>query len=258
VPQIHPTAIIDPGAELAPDVAVGPYSVIGAGVRLGAGTTVASHVVIRGSTVIGRNNRIFQFASVGEDPQDKKYRGEPTRLEIGDDNTIREFVTINRGTAQDGGLTRIGNDNWIMAYVHVAHDCHVGNHTIFSNNATLAGHVRVDDHVICSGYAAVHQFCHLGAHSFLGGFAAITRDVPPYIMVAGSPPARHGINSEGLKRRGFTTDQLRNLKDAYRILYRDGLPLAEARERLTALLPTQPELRLLVEFLDSSERSIIR
>jgi UDP-N-acetylglucosamine acyltransferase len=258
VPQIHPTAIIDPGAELAPDVAVGPYSVIGAGVRLGAGTTVASHVVIRGSTVIGRNNRIFQFASVGEDPQDKKYRGEPTRLEIGDDNTIREFVTINRGTAQDGGLTRIGNDNWIMAYVHVAHDCHVGNHTIFSNNATLAGHVRVDDHVICSGYAAVHQFCHLGAHSFLGGFAAITRDVPPYIMVAGSPPAPHGINSEGLKRRGFTTHQLRNLKDAYRILYRDGLPLAEARERLTALLPTQPELRLLVEFLDSSERSIIR
>ena len=177
---------------------------IGAGVRIGAGTTVGAHAVVKGPATIGRDNRIFQFASIGEDPQDKKYRGEPTQLVIGDRNTFREFCTINRGTAQDQGVTRIGDDNWIMAYVHVAHDCVVGNDVIFSNNTTLAGHVHVGDHVICSGFSAVHQFCRLGAHSFLGGFAAVTRDVPPYVMVAGQPTAPHGINSEGLKRRGFT------------------------------------------------------
>lgn len=256
--DIHPTAIVDPGAELATGVSVGPYAVIGKGVKIGAGTTVGAHTVIKGLATIGRDNRIFQFASIGEDPQDKKYGGEPTKLEIGDRNTFREFCTINRGTAQGGGVTRIGNGNWIMAYVHIAHDCTVGNDIIFSNNATLAGHVSVDDHVICSGFSAIHQFCRLGAHSFLGGFAAVTRDVPPYIMVAGQPTAPHGINSEGLKRRGFSADQLRNLKDAYRILYREQLQLTEARTRLATLAQTQMELRILVDFIDGSERSLIR
>jgi UDP-N-acetylglucosamine acyltransferase len=237
---------------------IGPYAVVGDGVVIGAGTTIGAHAVLKGPTTIGRDNRIFQFASVGEDPQDKKYQGEPTGLEIGDRNTIREFTTINRGTAQDQGTTRIGNDNWIMSYVHIAHDCVVGNDIIFSNNATLAGHVRVEDHVICSGFSAVHQFCRLGAHSFLGGFAAVTRDVPPYVMVGGQPTAPHGINSEGLKRRGFSAEQLRNIKEAYRLLYREGLQLADARERLAALAASQPELRILVEFIDKSERSLIR
>ncbi len=256
--DIHPTAIVAPGAELDVGVSVGPYAVIGAGVRIGAGSTVGAHAVLKGPATIGRENRIFQFASIGEDPQDKKYRGEPTQLAIGDRNTFREFCTINRGTAQDEGVTRIGNDNWIMSYVHVAHDCVVGNEVIFSNNATLAGHVQVGDHVICSGFSAVHQFCRLGAHSFLGGFAAVTRDVPPYVIVGGQPTAPHGINSEGLKRRGFTADQLRNLKEAYRILYREQLQLSEARERLAVLAETQPELRILVDFIDKSERSLIR
>jgi UDP-N-acetylglucosamine acyltransferase len=258
VTDIHPTAIVDSGAELDAGVSVGPYAVIGAGVRMGAGTRVGAHAVVKGDATIGRDNRIFQFSSIGEDPQDKKYGGEPTRLEIGDRNTFREFCTINRGTAQDGGVTRIGNDNWIMAYVHVAHDCQVGNNIIFSNNTTLAGHVQVGDYVICSGFSAIHQFCRLGAHCFLGGFAAVTRDVPPYVMVAGQPTAPHGINSEGLKRRGFTADQLRNLKDAYRILYREQLPLNEAQVRLAALAETQVELRILVDFIDKSERSLIR
>lgn len=256
--DIHATAIVAPGAQLDPGVQVGPYAVIGAGVVIGAGTTVGAHAVLKGPATIGRDNRIFQFTSIGEDPQDKKYRGEPTQLVIGDRNTFREFCTINRGTAQDRGVTRIGNDNWIMAYVHVAHDCAVGNDVIFSNNSTLAGHVQVGDHVICSGFSAVHQFCRLGAHSFLGGFAAVTRDVPPYVMVAGQPTAPHGINSEGLKRRGFTPEQLRNLKEAYRILYREQLQLAEARDKLAVLAETQPELRILVDFIDKSERSLIR
>ena len=256
--DIHATAIVAPGAQLDPGVQVGPYAVIGAGVVIGAGTTVGAHAVLKGPATIGRDNRIFQFTSIGEDPQDKKYRGEPTQVVIGDRNTFREFCTINRGTAQDQGVTRIGNDNWIMAYVHVAHDCAVGNDVIFSNNSTLAGHVQVGDHVICSGFSAVHQFCRLGAHSFLGGFAAVTRDVPPYVMVAGQPTAPHGINSEGLKRRGFTPEQLRNLKEAYRILYREQLQLAEARDKLAVLAETQPELRILVDFIDKSERSLIR
>lgn len=256
--QVHPTAIVSPRAELDAGVVVGPYAVVGDDVVIGAGTTIGAHAVLKGPTKIGRDNRIFQFASVGEDPQDKKYQGEATRLEIGDRNTIREFTTINRGTAQDQGTTCIGNDNWIMSYVHIAHDCVVGNDIIFSNNATLAGHVCVEDHVICSGFSAVHQFCRLGAHSFLGGFAAVTRDVPPYVMVGGQPTAPHGINSEGLKRRGFSADQLRNIKEAYRLLYREGLQLADARERLAALAASQPELRILVEFIDQSERSLIR
>lgn len=256
--DIHPTAIVSGEAKLAADVVVGPYSVIGPGVEVGEGTRIAAHVVISGPTRIGRGNRVYQFACLGEDPQDKKYAGEPTRLEIGDGNLIREFVTINRGTAQDAGTTRIGHRNWIMAYVHVAHDCQVGDDNIFSNNATLAGHVHVGSHVIMSGFAAVHQFCRVGSHSFLGGFAAVTRDVPPYLMVGGQPTAPHGINSEGLRRRGFSAEQIRRLKDAYRILYREGLPLAEARERLEEAAAEQPEIRPLVEFIANSERSLIR
>lgn len=256
--DIHPTAIIDPGAVLGAGVQVGAYAIVGDGVTIGDGTTVGPHAVVRGPTTIGRDNRIFGFAVLGEDPQDKKYAGEPTRLQIGDGNTFREFCTVHRGTIQDEGLTRIGDNNWVMAYVHIAHDCRVGNEVIFSNNATLAGHVQVADYVVCSGFSAVHQFCRLGAHSFLGGFAAVTRDVPPYVMVAGQPLAPHGINGEGLKRRGFTAEQLRNLKEAYRILYREGLQLADARTRLAALADTQPELRILVEFLAQSERSIVR
>lgn len=256
--MIHPTAIVSPAARLAPDVEVGPYSVIGPDVEVGAATRIGSHVVIKGPTRIGERNRIFQFAAIGEDAQDKKYAGEPTRLEIGNDNTIREFCTINRGTVQDAGLTSIGDHNWLLAYVHVAHDCRLGSHIIMSNNATLAGHVHVEDHVILSGFVAVHQFCRIGAHSFIGGQAGLTRDVLPYMMIAGQPPEPHGINSEGLKRRGFTAEQVRNLKEAYRILYRSNLRLAEARERLQELVPEQPELRRLVEFIDRSERSILR
>ncbi|MCC7258058.1 MAG: acyl-ACP--UDP-N-acetylglucosamine O-acyltransferase [Gammaproteobacteria bacterium] len=256
--MIHPTAIVSPDAEIASDVEIGPYSVIGPGVRIGAGTRIAAHVVVRGPTTLGAGNRIFQFASIGEDPQDKKYGGEPTRLEIGDGNTIREYCTINRGTVQDGGVTRVGNGNWLMSYTHIAHDCHVGNDVIMSNNATLAGHVHVEDHAILSGFCAVHQFCRIGAHSFVGGLCGITRDVLPYMMVAGIPPEPRGINQEGLKRRGFTPEQLRNLKEAYRILYRSNLRLVEAREQLAALGTTQPEVAAIVEFLDRSERSIVR
>lgn len=255
---IHSTAIVSAEAELDGSVSVGPYAVIGPGVRIGAGTTIGSHALLKGPATIGCDNRIFGFAVIGEDPQDKKYGGEATRLEIGDRNTFREFCTVHRGTAQDKGVTRIGNDNWIMAYVHIAHDCIVANDVICSNNTTLAGHVEVGDYVICSGFSAIHQFCRLGAHSFLGGFAAITRDVPPYVMVGGQPTGPHGINTEGLKRRGFDAAQLRNLKDAYRILYREGLQLAEARDRIAALAESQPELRVLVAFIDSSERSLIR
>jgi UDP-N-acetylglucosamine acyltransferase len=255
---IHPTAIVDPSAELAAGVSVGPYSVIGPRVRIGAGTVVGPHVVIKGPTTIGEGNRILQFASVGEDPQDKKYAGEDTRLEIGHRNLIREYCTINRGTAQDAGVTRIGDDNWLMSYTHIAHDCQVGNNVIMSNNATLAGHVHVEDHAILSGFTAVHQFCRIGVHSFVGGLAGVTRDVLPYMLVAGQPPEPHGINQEGLKRRGFTPEQIRNLKDAYRILYRSGLKLAEARAELAARAAEQPEVGVIVAFMDRSERSILR
>ncbi|GIK33840.1 MAG: acyl-[acyl-carrier-protein]--UDP-N-acetylglucosamine O-acyltransferase [Gammaproteobacteria bacterium] len=256
--MIHATAIVSPDAELAPDVSVGPYSIIGPQVRIGAGTVIGPHVVIRGPTTLGAGNRIFQFASIGDDPQDKKFGGEATRLEIGDRNTIREYCSINRGTAQDAGVTRVGNDNWLMAYTHIAHDCQVGNGVIMSNNATLAGHVHVEDQVILSGFCAVHQFCRIGAHAFVGGLSGVTRDVLPFMMVAGHPPEPRGINQEGLKRRGFGPEQLRNLKEAYRILYRSGLRLVEAREQLAALAVNQPEVRAIVEFLDRSERSIVR
>ncbi len=256
--SIHPTAIIDQSATIADDVMIGPYSVIGAGVEIGAGSKVDSHVVINGPTRIGTNNHLYQFTSVGDDPQDKKYNGEPTRLEIGDDNTIREFCTISRGTVQDGGVTSIGNDNWIMAYVHIAHDCNIGDHCIFANNATLAGHVHVGDWAIFAGFTGAHQFCRIGAHAFLGMYAGTSRDVPAYTMVGGQPPAPKGINSEGLKRRGFSADQIRNIRNAYRVVFRKGIKLADAITELEATADGKPELDIFIESLKRSERGILR
>jgi UDP-N-acetylglucosamine acyltransferase len=256
--SIHPTAIISESAILADDIQVGPYSVIGDGVEIDTGCRIDSHVVINGPTKIGKNNHIYQFTSVGDDPQDKKYRDEPTRLEIGDDNTIREFCTISRGTVQDESLTSIGNDNWIMAYVHVAHDCRIGDHCIFANNATLAGHVTVGDWVIFAGFTGAHQFCNIGSHAFLGMYAGTSRDVPAYTMIGGQPPSPKGINSEGLKRRGFSTEQVRNIRNAYRVVYRSGLKLAEALTELEELVPEQPELEIFVASLKAAERGIIR
>lgn len=256
--SIHPTAIVSESAVIADDVEIGPYTVIGDSVEIGSGSRVDSHVVINGPTRIGKNNHIYQFSSVGDDPQDKKYRDEPTRLEIGDGNTIREYCTISRGTIQDQSVTTIGDDNWIMAYVHIAHDCQVGDHCIFANNATLAGHVHVGDYAIFAGFTGAHQFCHIGAHAFLGMYAGTSRDVPAYTMVAGQPPAPKGINSEGLKRRGFSSDQIRNIKNAYRIVYRSGLKLAEAIDELEGVATDQPELGIFIESLKKSERGILR
>ena len=255
---IDPRAVIDPKAKLATGVSVGPYSVIGADVEIGAGSVIGPHVVIQGPTRMGRENRIHPFASLGGAPQDKKYAGEPTLLEIGDRNSIFEFVTLNRGTAQDKGTTRIGNDNWLMAYVHIAHDCTLGDNIIMANNATLAGHVDIEDWAILGGFTKIHQFVRIGAHSFTGMNVDITRDVPPYVMVSGTPVQPHGINSEGLKRREFTAEQIRNIKNAYRVLYRSELRLEEALEQLRALGASQPEVALMVRFLEQSERSITR
>jgi UDP-N-acetylglucosamine acyltransferase len=255
---IDPHAIVDPGAEIGPDVEIGPFAVIGAGVAIGAGSRVGSHAVIKGPTTLGRETRVFQFASIGDAPQDRKYAGEPTRLEAGDRNVFREFCTINRGTAGGRGVTTIGDDCLFMAYSHVAHDCIVGSQCIMSNCTALAGHVQLGDWVILSGYSAIHQFCKIGSHAFLANNAAVTRDVPPYLLVAGSPAEPKGVNSEGLKRRGFTPTQIANIKSAYRLLYRSGLKLKEATEALAALVPDQPELAPFVEFLGSSQRSIIR
>jgi UDP-N-acetylglucosamine acyltransferase len=232
--SIHPTAIVHPGAKLGEDVEVGAYSLIGEHVEIGAGTRVGPHVVINGHTRIGAGNRIFQFCSLGEEPQDKKYAGEPTRLEIGDHNVIREFCTFNTGTVQDTGVTRLGNDNWIMAYVHIAHDCEVGDHTIFANNATLAGHVHIGDYAILGGFTGVHQFCRVGAHVITGIASVVRQDVPPFLTVAGNPLAPHGVNSEGLKRRGFSPEALAGLKRAYKTLYKSGLTLAEAQAAIAA------------------------
>ena len=256
--RVHPTAIVADSAELAGDVEIGPYTIIGDDVTIGSGTRVAGHVVIKGPTAIGLNNRIYQFASVGDDPQDKKYAGEPTRLTIGDGNTIREYCTISRGTVQDAGETVIGDDNWIMAYVHIAHDCRIGSHTVFANNATLGGHVHIGDWVILAGFSGAHQFCRVGAHSFLGMYAGVNQDVPAYVMITGQPAEPRGINSEGLKRRGFTAEQIRNIKNAYRIVYRQGLKLTEAIERIEALVPTQPELGIFLDSLRASERGLTR
>jgi UDP-N-acetylglucosamine acyltransferase len=255
---IDARAIVSPQAQLAADVTVGPYSIIGPDVQIGPGTVVGPHAVINGPTVIGADNRIFQFASIGDAPQDKKYRGEPTRLEIGDRNVFRENCTVNRGTTHDKGVTRIGSDNLFMAYSHVAHDCQIGNKTVFANCASLAGHVEIGDWVTLGGLTAVHQYVKIGAHAFLAGGAIAQRDVPPYIMVAGNPAIPHAVNTEGLKRRGFCPEQIHNIREAYRILYRMDLKLAEAMERLRALGTTQPEVRMFADFITTSTRSIVR
>jgi UDP-N-acetylglucosamine acyltransferase len=255
---IDARALVDPAARIAPGVIVGPFSVIGPEVEIEAGSRIGPHVVIRGPTRIGRDNQIFQFASIGDAPQDKKYANEPTRLEIGDRNVIREGCTINRGTVQDRGVTSIGDDNWIMAYVHIAHDCIVGNHTIFANNASLAGHVRVEDHVILGGFTLVHQYCAIGAHAFTGMGSAIGKDVPPYVMVSGAPAHPHGLNSEGLKRRGFSSTSLAMLKKAYKLLYRSNLPFEEAIKGIRELEAECVEITPLREFLEGQTRGIIR
>ncbi len=256
--MIHPTAIIDPSAVIADDVKIGPYSVIGAGVEIGSGCDIASHVVINGPTRIGKNNRIFQFASIGEEPQDKKYHGEDTRLEIGDNNLIRESVTINRGTVQGGGLTRVGHNNWIMAYVHIAHDCLIGNDNIFANNASLAGHVIIDDYVILGGFTLISQFNYMGSHSFSAMGSVISRNVPPYVLVSGHMAKPVGVNVEGLRRRQFSDVQIRNIRQAYKYLYRSGLRLEEAEKRLVAIEQDADELDMLTAFLSKQEGGIIR
>jgi len=255
---IHPTAIVEPGARLGDNVEIGAYSLIGPDVEIGAGSRIGPHCVITGHTRLGRNNRVFQFCSLGAAPQDKKYADEPTRLEIGDDNTIREFCTFNLGTAQDTGVTRIGHRNWIMAYVHIAHDCLVGNDTVFANNATLAGHVTVGDFAILGGFTGVHQFCRIGAHCMIGIAAVIRQDVPPFLTVAGNPAAPFGINSEGLKRRGYDSTALATLKRAYKTLYKSGLSLAEAQAVIAAEAQSQEALHPLADFLAVPGRGILR
>lgn len=259
---IHPTAVIDPAAQLDTSVSVGPYAVIGPDVRIGANTTVGAHCVIEGATTIGCDNQIFQFASLGAQPQDKKYAGEPTRLVIGDRNTVREFCTFNLGTAQDRGETTIGDDNWIMAYVHIAHDCIVGNNTILANNATLAGHVHVDDWAILGGLTGVHQFTHIGAHVMAGFASHISQDVPPFMMVDGNPLAVRGFNAEGLRRRGFTPERLAAVKQMHKLLYRQGLTLDAAKQAIEAMKADMPEAVQDVErmqaFLSTSTRGIAR
>lgn len=256
--MIHPTAVIDPAARLGSNVSVGAYTVIGAGVEIGDDNWIGPHVVIEGRTRIGRENRIWQFASLGAAPQDKKFHGEQSLLEIGDRNVIREFVTFNRGTAEGGGVTRIGNDNWMMAYVHLAHDCIVGNNVIFANAASLAGHVTVDDWVILGGFSLVHQFCQIGAHAFTSMGSIINRDVPPYVTVAGSFAEPKGINSEGLKRRGFDSDRILSIRRAYKTLYKSGLALADAREQLARVSSDAPDVKLMLDFIDRSQRSLVR
>ena len=255
---IHPTALVDPGARLAKGVSVGPYSIVGPEVEVGEGSWIGAHVVLDGRTRIGRNNRIFHFASIGGPPQDKKYAGEASAVDIGDGNTIREYVTINRGTALDAGATRVGDDNWIMAYVHFAHDCQIGSHTIFANACQLAGHVHVGDWAILGATTLVHQFVHIGAHAFSGMGSYLPQDVPPYVTVAGNTARPYGINSEGLKRRGFSPEAVAGLKRAYRTLYRSGLGLEEARAQLESQVAACPQVRELIDFLARSKRGIIR
>ncbi len=256
--QVHPTTVIDPAADIGADVEIGPYNVIDGDVEVGEGTTIGAHNVLTGHTKIGRDNRIFHFCSIGEANQDKKYAGEPTAVEIGDRNTIREYTSINRGTAQDVGVTRLGNDNWIMAYSHIAHDCQVGNHTVFANHATLAGHVEIGDHTVLGGFVGVHQFVKVGAHVMAGISSVITQDVPPFITIAGNPTQPYGINAEGLKRRGFSPEGIAALKRAYRTLYKSGLSLAEARVELEKQSAESPEVRELAEFIARSTRGILR
>ncbi len=256
--MIHPSAIIHSGAKLASDVEVGPYAIIGEHVEIGSGSSIGSHSVITGHTRIGCHNRIYQHAVIGGDPQDKKYGGEPTRLEIGDHNVIREFCTLNTGTVQDVGVTRIANHNWIMAYVHMGHDSEIGSHTVLANMVTLAGHVTIHDHAILGGGTLVHQFCRVGTSAFTGGGTVVLRDVPPFVMANGNSAEPHGINVEGLKRRGFSTEVIEQIRRAYKTLYKSGLSLEDAKQLLQGQAAECPELAILVEFLDSSKRSIIR
>jgi UDP-N-acetylglucosamine acyltransferase len=260
--RIHATAIVDVQAELADDVTVGPYAVIGAHVRIGAGSSVGPHAVIEGHTVIGRNNTIFQFASVGAAPQDKKYAGEPTRLVIGDGNTIREFVTINTGTVQDGGVTTLGDDNWIMAYVHIAHDCHIANHTIIANAVQLAGHVHLGDWAYLGGLSGVHQYVRVGAHAMTGFQTRLSQDLPPYVTCAGNPAEAQGINAEGLRRRGFSAERIAQVKQMHRTLYRKGLTFETAVAEIGAMKAEAPEsaadIDLMLGFLAAATRGIVR
>ena len=255
---IHPTAIVDPKAELDSSVQVGAYSVIGANVQIGANTSIGSHVVIDGHTTIGEGNRIFQFASLGAEPQDKKYRNEPTRLTIGNNNTIREFTTFNTGTVTGIGETRLGDDNWIMAYVHLAHDCVVGSHTIFANNASLAGHVEVGDYVVLGGYTLVFQFCRIGNYAMTAFAAGVHKDVPPYFMASGYRAEPAGLNSEGMRRNGFTAEQIANVKRAYKAIYMQDLPLDEAKKHIAEMAKEHSELTILRDFIEVSKRGIIR
>jgi UDP-N-acetylglucosamine acyltransferase len=256
--SIDPRAVIDPGAKIADDVSIGPYSVIGPDVEIGAGTWIGPHVVISGPTRIGRDNKFYQFSSIGEVPQDKKFHGEHSALVIGDRNVVREFCTLNRGTEDGGGETCIGNDNWIMAYVHIAHDCQVADNTIFANNASLAGHVTVEDYAILGGFTLVHQFTCVGAHSFTGMGSVISKDVPPYVMVSGNPAAPFGLNTEGLKRRGFNSEVRSAIKQAYKMLYRSNLTTEEALEAMAELVGEFDEVALFAEFLKNAQRGVIR
>ena len=259
---IHPTAIVDAAAELAANVSIGPYAVIGAQVKVGEGTSIGAHCVVEGPTTIGRDNRISSHAVLGCAPQDKKYGGEPTELHVGHGNTIFQFCTISRGTAQDGGVTRVGDDNWIMAYVHVAHDVQLGSHTILANNATLAGHVHVGDWAIVGGLTGVHQFCKIGAHVMTGFQSHVSQDVPPFMTVSGNPLAVHGFNAEGLRRRGFSRERIALVKQMHRLLYRDGLKLEDARTAIAALAGTveggDADIAMLQDFLAAATRGIVR
>jgi UDP-N-acetylglucosamine acyltransferase len=254
--MIDKTAIIDPSAKLAKDVHIGPYSIIGPDVEIGEGTWIGPHVVIQGPTRIGRDNKIYQFSSIGEVPQDLKFRGEKTHLEIGDNNVIREFCTINRGTAQDKAVTKIGNNNLFMAYVHIAHDCVVGSHNVFSNNASLAGHVIVTDYVVLGGFSGVSQFCRLGAHSFLSANSVVIKDVPPYVKVSGYYAKPYGLNTVGLQRRGFAEEVMTELRRAYKVIYRNGLTLAKAIEELHKM--GAAEIKELIQFIETSDSGIVR
>ena len=261
--SIHATAIVDPKAQLDDNVEVGAYSIIGPNVSIGSGTRIGPHVVIDGHTTIGRDNTFFQFSSIGAAPQDKKFKGEPTRLEIGDRNVVREFCTFNLGTTQDVGVTRLGNDNWIMAYVHLAHDCQVGNNTIFANNAQLAGHVHVGDWVILGGFSNIHQFCKIGPHAMLGMSTSLTQDVPPFVLVTGNPASPHGVNVEGLKRRGFSREAISAIRESYKLLYRSGLTLEEAKaamvkEEASLSADAAIHMRATREFLNHATRGIVR
>jgi len=256
--RIHETALVDPAAQLADDVEVGPFSIVGPGVTIEAGSWIGPHVVITGRTRIGAGNRIFQFASIGEEPQDKKYAGEDTELIIGDNNTIRELCTFSRGTAQGGGKTIIGNNNWIMACVHIAHDCVLGDNIIMANNASLAGHVTVGDWAILSGYSLIHQFCSVGEHSFTSFASHVNQSIPPFVTVSGEKARAKGVNSEGLKRRGYTPEQIQQVRRAYKLLYRSGLSLEEAKAQLQEMAEEHDEIRPLLAFLDTSQKSFIR